>query len=183
MSMFLQKARRYGFEEVTKAAQNEADCRDEEGQELGNSGVNQGGDLRGQADQGMWLLCISRHSHKAVRFSNARDKEENRNGSRCFRISKQSLEKSINLKENQSQTVHGIVISLMLYNAEVWTPKKQDIKALEAAHFRMLRSMMNVRKEERVKMKEMLQTFELPTIEHYITQKRMRWVGARAPSR
>ena len=91
-------------------------------------------------------------------------------------LSKIWKSKSISRK-TKARLYMAIVISLMLYNAEVWTPKKQDIKALEAAHFRMLRSMMNVRKEERVKMKEMLQTFELPTIEHYITQKRMRWVG------
>ena len=91
-------------------------------------------------------------------------------------LSKIWKSKSISRK-TKARLYMAIVISLMLYNAEVWTPKKQDIKALEAAHFRMLRSMMNVRKEEKVRMKEMLQTFELPTIEHYITQKRMRWVG------
>ena len=70
-----------------------------------------------------------------------------------------------------------ILLFLMLYNAEIWTPKKQDIKALEAAHFRMMRSMMNVKKENRVKTKELLDLFKLPTIANYLTQKRMRWVG------
>ena len=71
----------------------------------------------------------------------------------------------------------AIILSLMLYNAEIWTPKKQDIKALEAAHFRMMQSMMNVKKENRVKTKELLDLFKLPTIANYLTQKRMRWVG------
>ena len=65
----------------------------------------------------------------------------------------------------------------MLYNAEVWTTKKQDITALEGAHFRMLRSMMNVSEEKHIAKVKLLKTFELPTISQLITQKRMRWVG------
>ena len=41
----------------------------------------------------------------------------------------------------------------------------------------MMRSMMNVKKENHVKTKELLDLFKLPTIANYLTQKRMRWVG------
>ena len=80
-------------------------------------------------------------------------------------------------RKTKARLYMAIILSLMLYNAEIWTPKKQDIKALEAAHFRMMRSMMNVKKENLVKTKELLDLFKLPTIANYLTQKRMRWVG------
>ena len=80
-------------------------------------------------------------------------------------------------KKTKSRLYLAIILSLMLYNAEIWTIKKQDMKALEGAHFRMIRSMMTISDEVHFTKTDLLNQFNLPTIAGYITQKRMRWVG------
>ena len=80
-------------------------------------------------------------------------------------------------RKTKSRLYTAIILSLMLYNAEIWNIKKQDLAALEGAHFRMIRSMMNVGDELHFTKQELLQKFDLPRLVDYITQKRMRWVG------
>ena len=66
----------------------------------------------------------------------------------------------------------------MLYNAEIWTVKQQDIKALESANFRMLRSILNLREDDaHMSKRDVLDSFELPSIADFLSQKRIRWVG------
>ena len=85
--------------------------------------------------------------------------------------------KSISRK-TKSRLYVAIILSIMLYNAEIWTVKKQDIRALESAHFRMIRSMMNLGEDDaHLNRLDALEAFKLPLIEDYISQKRMRWVG------
>ena len=85
--------------------------------------------------------------------------------------------KSISRK-TKSRLYAAIILSLMLYNAEIWTVKQQDLDALEGAHFRMLRSMVNLADDDTHLSKlQVLKAFDLPALTDYITQKRMRWVG------
>ena len=63
----------------------------------------------------------------------------------------------------------------MLYNAEVWPIRQQDMKALEGAHFRMMRRMMiDKNYDEHISREELLSTFKLPTMSKLITRKRLR---------
>ena len=72
----------------------------------------------------------------------------------------------------------AIILSIMLYNAEVWPIKAHDIKALEGAHIRMMRSMMASRdRNEHISNAQLFEAFKLPTIRDYITYKRLSWVG------
>jgi hypothetical protein len=72
----------------------------------------------------------------------------------------------------------AIILSVMLYNAEVWPIKKQDMKALEGAHFTMMRRMIaGNTTDKHISREELLSAFELPPMSDFITQKRMRWVG------
>ena len=80
-------------------------------------------------------------------------------------------------KKTKARLYSAIILSLMLYNAEVWTIKQQDIKALEGAHFRMLRSMMSLEDHSHISKKALLKHFDIPLIEDLVSQKRIRWVG------
>ena len=58
----------------------------------------------------------------------------------------------------------------MLYNAEVWPIKIQDIKALEGAHIRMMRRMMAFRERDvHISNEELFKAFKLPTIAELIS--------------
>ena len=81
-------------------------------------------------------------------------------------------------RRTKARLYAAIILSILLYNAEVWTVKQQDILALEGAHFRMLRCMMNLKEDDcHLTKRGLLEAFELPSISDYISQKRMRWVG------
>jgi hypothetical protein len=81
----------------------------------------------------------------------------------------------------------ALVLSVMLYNAEVWPLTKLDAEMVTGIYWRMLRSicMRTVRgqsgiqqkKMARVKQNAMLNLLELPTMPALLRQKRMRWVG------
>ena len=71
----------------------------------------------------------------------------------------------------------ALVLSIMLYNSEIWTIKTRDLKALEGAHFRMMRSMMNLREQTNASRASLQQAFHLHDIADYIRQKRLRWIG------
>ena len=73
----------------------------------------------------------------------------------------------------------ALILSIMLYNAEVWPIQQKDMKSLEGAHFRMMRKMLALDDEKvhRVSQKTLFKTFGLSAIANYITEKRMRWIG------
>ena len=51
--------------------------------------------------------------------------------------------KAISLSRRTKAALYQATISsVMLYNAEVWPIRQKDMKALEGAHFRMMRRMM-----------------------------------------
>jgi Mg2+ and Co2+ transporter CorA len=72
----------------------------------------------------------------------------------------------------------ALILTIMLYNAEIWRLVEHDIQALEGAHFRMMRKMMTVDGDQanysRDKLKD---AFHLHDIFDYIRQKRLRWIG------
>ena len=66
----------------------------------------------------------------------------------------------------------ALILSIILYHAEVWTVKRQDILTLESAHFWMLRCMMNLNQDDcHLTKRGLLEAFELPSISDYISQK------------
>ena len=72
----------------------------------------------------------------------------------------------------------AIIWSIMLYNAEVWPIKERDLKALEGAHFRMMRSMLvSEVEDEHITREHLLETFGMTSIADEITRKRLSWVG------
>jgi hypothetical protein len=66
----------------------------------------------------------------------------------------------------------------MLYNAEVWPIKAQDLKSLEGAHFMMMRSMMASEvPDQHFKREFLLEALGLRDIAVVITRKRLSWIG------
>ena len=81
-------------------------------------------------------------------------------------------------RRTKAALYQAIILSVMLYNAEVWPIRQQDMKALEGAHFRMMRRMMiDKNYDEHISREELLSTFKLPTMSKLITRKRLRWIG------
>jgi acyl-coenzyme A synthetase/AMP-(fatty) acid ligase len=81
----------------------------------------------------------------------------------------------------------ALVLSIMLYNAEVWPLGKDDNNLLEGIYTRMIKSlctratqMKTVSKQTKMlhtKNTDLLKLLGLPTMHGLLRQKRMRWVG------
>ena len=80
-------------------------------------------------------------------------------------------------RETKAALYQAIVMTVMLYNAEVWPIKKQDLQTLESAHFRMAKRMLGRDHDEHISREQVFAETGLPRIADYITQKRLRWVG------
>ena len=81
-------------------------------------------------------------------------------------------------QKTKSRLYIALILSILLYNAEILPFKRQDFKALEGAHFQMLRRMMNLDADDtHLSLQEILRTFKMLTIEYYVSQQRMLWVG------
>jgi hypothetical protein len=70
-----------------------------------------------------------------------------------------------------------LILSILLSNAEVWPIGKGDLKALEGAHFRMLRRLKAEKEDAHISKAELLKDCGLVLIEAYMYEKRMRWIG------
>jgi hypothetical protein len=87
----------------------------------------------------------------------------------------------------KGQLFSALVLSVMLYNAEVWPLTKDDLILLEGIHTRMTRSICvratrrqsekQQKKVVRVKKTDVLKLLQLPTMTLLLRQKRLRWVG------
>mmetsp|Transcript_3579 Transcript_3579/g.8485 ORF Transcript_3579/g.8485 Transcript_3579/m.8485 type:complete len:218 (-) Transcript_3579:622-1275(-) len=87
----------------------------------------------------------------------------------------------------KGQLFSALVLSVMLYNAEVWPLTKADLKLLEGTYTRMTRSIyvratrrksdLQQIKIARVKKIDVLKLLQLPTMPGLLRQKRLRWVG------
>ena len=81
-------------------------------------------------------------------------------------------------KLTKAALYRAIILSVMLYNAEVWPIKIQDIKALEGAHIRMMRRMMaSSDVNEHFSNNQLFAEFNMSTISEVVTQKRLSWIG------
>jgi hypothetical protein len=87
----------------------------------------------------------------------------------------------------KGEVFSALVLSVMLYNAEVWPLKKQDTALLERIYTRLTRSIclrhvrgQSVRQQDKlhhIKKVDVLKLLQLPTMTALLRQKRMRWVG------
>jgi hypothetical protein len=82
----------------------------------------------------------------------------------------------------------ALVLSIMLYNTEVWPLTKDDTTLFEGIHTRMIKSLCTPRatrlktdsKQTKMlltKKTDLLKLLHLPTMHGLLRQKRMRWVG------
>lgn len=71
----------------------------------------------------------------------------------------------------------ALILSIMLYNAEVWPITEQQLKSLEGAHYRMQRRMLLRDKEDHISKEQIRQTLGGSSIVEHMAQKRMRWIG------
>ena len=82
------------------------------------------------------------------------------------------------LRRTKARLYKALILSIMLYNSEVWPLKKQDTKALEGAHFRMVRRMIPSEKQDEHFTEEgIFNMFKMPNITDMITTRRLRWIG------
>jgi hypothetical protein len=83
------------------------------------------------------------------------------------------------------QLYKALAMTIILYNGECWTPKEQDIKRLEAFHFRCLRKISRMHRNpgmlnleiDRASKHKVFKITKVPTIKEMLTEKRLRWFG------
>jgi hypothetical protein len=81
-------------------------------------------------------------------------------------------------RKTKAALYKAIILTIMLYNAEVWPIKKQDMTALESAHFVMMRRMQTGRTADaHITREKLLSAFDLQSMANFITKKRMSWIG------
>ena len=66
---------------------------------------------------------------------------------------------------------------MSLYDCETWTLYRRHIKQLEQFHNRSLRSIMNIRWQDRVTNQEVLDRANSTSIESLLLKAQMRWTG------
>ena len=71
----------------------------------------------------------------------------------------------------------AIVLSTLLYGAEVWTVYRHQVKKLHAFMMRYLRSIMRITWMDKVTNKEILERTGLPSMEDLLIRKNLRWPG------
>ena len=71
----------------------------------------------------------------------------------------------------------AIVLSTILYGAEVWTVYRRQVKQLHAFMMRHLRSIMRITWMDKVTNKEILERTRLPSMENLLIRKNLRWTG------
>jgi hypothetical protein len=87
----------------------------------------------------------------------------------------------------KGQLFSSLVLSVILYNAEVWPLTKDDTALLEGIYERMTRSLcrratrkqseVQQKKITRIKKQDVLKLLGLPTMTALLRQKRLRWIG------
>ena len=71
----------------------------------------------------------------------------------------------------------AIVLCILLYGAEAWTVYRRQVKKLHAFMMRHLRSIMKINWMDKVTNKEILERTGLPSMEHLLIRKNLRWTG------
>ena len=80
-------------------------------------------------------------------------------------------------RRTKARLYKAIILPVMLYNAEVWPVTAQDIKALEGAHFRMLRRMLNSSEDARISRNQLFRALNMTSVNKLLSQMRLRWLG------
>jgi hypothetical protein len=70
-----------------------------------------------------------------------------------------------------------LILSILLYSAELWPITVTAMKTLEAAHHRWLRKLLGITWKDKVKNEEVRRRTGLRKIEIIITERRLRWLG------
>ena len=71
----------------------------------------------------------------------------------------------------------AIVLSILLYGAEVWTVYRRQVKKLHAFMMRHLRSIMIITWNDKVTNKEIIERTRLPSMEDRLIRNNLRWTG------
>lgn len=71
----------------------------------------------------------------------------------------------------------AVVLSSLLYGCETWTTYRRHIQQLERCHQRCLRSICNIKWQDKVSNLEVLQKCGLPSVESLIIKAQLRWAG------
>jgi hypothetical protein len=79
----------------------------------------------------------------------------------------------------------ALVMTILLYNGECWTMKKNDLQRLEGFHFRCLRRItrahrcpgLDKSKIDKATKEEVFKTAKIPGIAEMLREKRLRWFG------
>ena len=70
-----------------------------------------------------------------------------------------------------------VVLSTLLYGCETWTVYRPHVKKLEQFHMRCLRKICGVTWKDKITNTEILRRCNTTSIEHFIMQAQLRWVG------
>ena len=80
-------------------------------------------------------------------------------------------------RKTKLMVYEAVIISTLLYGCETWTLYRRDLKKLERFHQQKLRSLMNIRWQDRVTNSEVLTRAGSRSIESIIMRHRLRWSG------
>ena len=72
---------------------------------------------------------------------------------------------------------HAVVLSTLLYAAEIWTPYQQHICKLEAFHQRCLRKILKISWQSCTPNVEVLKMADIAPIETEIGRRQLKWAG------
>ena len=72
---------------------------------------------------------------------------------------------------------NAVVLPTLMYASETWTPKKCDVKPLEAFHQKKLRLILDVKWDDRVTNQQVLIKTNSISVETILLQQNLRWAG------
>ena len=75
------------------------------------------------------------------------------------------------------QVYKAVVLSTLLYGCETWTIYRRHEKQLQQFHLRCLRSILNIRWQDRIPDTEVLERAELPSVITTMRKAQARWAG------
>ena len=72
---------------------------------------------------------------------------------------------------------HAVVLTSLLYSCETWTTYRRHIKLLEQFQQRCLRSICNIKWQDRISNIQVLERCGVTSVESQIVKAQLRWVG------
>ncbi|KAJ0176190.1 hypothetical protein K1T71_008364 [Dendrolimus kikuchii] len=86
--------------------------------------------------------------------------------------------KSHDLKlETKIYVYKALIVPVLLYSAETWCLYKPDVRKLDTYHLRCLRSILNIKWQDRVPNTEVLRRSGMHGMEALLMQRQLRWCG------